>query len=43
MNLSTARGDEHFQTMRKRISPYRKNRAARELEERSHEVAALKA
>ncbi|UGY92897.1 hypothetical protein [Streptomyces gobiensis] len=41
--LSTARGDEHFDTLRRRIRPYRKTRAARELQARAREVAALKA
>ncbi|GAA2959606.1 MULTISPECIES: hypothetical protein [Streptomyces] len=40
--LSTARGDEHFETMRKRLGPHRKVRAVRELGERAREVAALK-
>jgi hypothetical protein len=42
MMLSTARGDEHFATMRKRIAPYRKARAVRELDERARRVAVLK-
>ncbi|MCF6523637.1 hypothetical protein [Streptomyces sp. JJ36] len=41
--LSTARGDEHFETMRSRIRPYRRTRAVRELAARAQEVAALKA
>lgn len=41
--LSTARGDEHFATMRKRIRPYAKTGAGRELTERAREIAALKA
>ncbi|MFI1398349.1 hypothetical protein [Streptomyces sp. NPDC020681] len=40
--LSTARGDEHFGTMRKRIAPYRKVRAVRDLDERARQVSALK-
>ncbi|WNI23851.1 hypothetical protein [Streptomyces sp. ITFR-16] len=43
VGLSTARGDEHFETMRKRIAPYRKVRAVRELDERARQVATLKA
>ncbi|MEV8334746.1 hypothetical protein OG501_23635 [Streptomyces niveus] len=41
-SLSTARGDEHFVTMRRRIAPYRKVRAVRELGARAQQVAALK-
>lgn len=41
-SLSTARGDEHFVTMRKRIAPYRKVRAVRDLSARAHQVATLK-
>ncbi|MER5767640.1 hypothetical protein [Streptomyces sp. NPDC001985] len=40
--LSTARGDEHFRTMRRRIAPYRRVRAARELDERARLVAESK-
>ncbi|WP_306610703.1 hypothetical protein [Streptomyces lunaelactis] len=40
--LSTARGDEHFGTMRNRIAPYRKVRAVRDLDARARQVAALK-
>jgi tetratricopeptide (TPR) repeat protein len=40
--LSTARGDEHFDTMRRRIAPYRTSRTARSLAERACQVAALK-
>lgn len=43
VTLSTARGDEHFGTMRRRIPPYRQSRAARELADRAQEVAELKA
>ncbi|MET8655599.1 hypothetical protein [Streptomyces griseus] len=42
VGLSSARGDEHFTTMRKRIAPYGKIRAARELQERSRQVAGMK-
>ncbi|MFI8163089.1 hypothetical protein ACIF6I_28155 [Streptomyces microflavus] len=42
VGLSSARGDEHFETMRKRIAPYGKLRAARELQERSRQVAGMK-
>lgn len=42
VGLSSARGDEHFATMRKRIAPYGKLRAARELQERSRQVAGMK-
>ncbi|KUJ70824.1 hypothetical protein ACZ90_00450 [Streptomyces albus subsp. albus] len=38
----TARGDEHLETLRKRIAPYQRNGAARELGERAREVGALK-
>lgn len=41
-SLSTSRGDEHFATMRKRIAPYKKVRAVRELGARAQQVAALK-
>lgn len=40
--LSTSRGDEHFDTMRRRIVPYAKVRAVRELKERARDVATLK-
>ncbi len=43
VQLSTARGDEHFTTMRRRIQPYGKNRAVRELGERARDVARAKA
>ncbi|MFB6945310.1 hypothetical protein ACFCZY_14730 [Streptomyces sp. NPDC056237] len=42
VGLSTARGDEHFETMRKRLAPYRKVRVVRELGERARQVATLK-
>ncbi|MFJ1847488.1 tol-pal system YbgF family protein [Streptomyces sp. NPDC088146] len=42
VGLSTARGDEHFETMRKRLAPHRKVRAVRELGERARQVATLK-
>jgi hypothetical protein len=41
--LSTARGDEHFETMQRRIRPHLRTRAVRELASRAREVAALKA
>jgi hypothetical protein len=40
--LSTARGDEHFETMRRRIASRRRLRAVRELDERARQVAAVK-
>ncbi|KOU43950.1 hypothetical protein [Streptomyces sp. WM6378] len=42
-DLSTARGDEHFATMRKRLAPYTKARAVRDLMTRAQDVAAHKA
>ncbi len=42
VQLSTARGDEHFATMRRRIRPYGTNAAVRELTERAGEVARAK-
>ncbi len=42
VGLSSARGDEHFATLRRRIAPYGKVRAARELQERSRQVAGVK-
>lgn len=42
-HLSSARGDEHFDTMRLRLKPYRNARAVRQLSPRIAEVAALKA
>ena len=41
--VSSARGDDHFQTMRTSIRPYRQTRAVRELDERARSVAGLKA
>jgi len=41
--VSSARGDDHFQTMRTSIRPYRQTRAVRELDERARAVAGLKA
>ncbi|CAM5623086.1 Transcriptional regulator OS=Streptomyces alboniger OX=132473 GN=CP975_15310 PE=4 SV=1 [Streptomyces alboniger] len=41
--VSSARGDDHFHTMRKSMRPYRKAYAVRELAERAREVATLKA
>ncbi|MEU3354908.1 hypothetical protein [Streptomyces sp. NPDC037389] len=43
VQLSTARGDEHFDTMRRRIRPHGKARAVRELTERAREIARAKA
>ncbi|MER8264801.1 hypothetical protein ABT007_11430 [Streptomyces griseus] len=43
VGISSARGDEHCTTMRKRIVPHGKIRAARELQERSGQVAGIKA
>ncbi|MGK5450871.1 hypothetical protein [Streptomyces radiopugnans] len=40
--LSTARGDEHFETMRRRIASRRRLRAVRELDERARQLAAVK-
>ncbi|MEU5049521.1 hypothetical protein [Streptomyces sp. NPDC021096] len=40
--LSTARGDEHFATMRRHIRPYTKTRAVRDLTNRAREVAGAK-
>lgn len=40
--LSTARGDDHFRTMRRRIAPYRQVRAVRELDSRARQVAEVK-
>ncbi|MFC0847931.1 hypothetical protein ACFH04_30095 [Streptomyces noboritoensis] len=42
-HLSSARGDEHFDTMRLRLKPYGNARAVRQLSPRIAEVAALKA
>ncbi|MEO3754136.1 hypothetical protein [Streptomyces sp. B6B3] len=41
--VSTARGDGHFEAMRRRTRPHRDTRAVRELLERAHGVAATKA
>jgi hypothetical protein len=41
--VATARGDAHVAAMRRRVRPYRKARAVRELLDRSREVTALKA
>lgn len=41
--LSSARADEHFTIMRRRIRPYLSNPRARELNERARELARLKA
>lgn len=40
--LSTARGDEHFETMRRRTASRRRLRAVRQLDERARQVAAVK-
>jgi hypothetical protein len=40
--LSTSRGDEHFATMRRRMRPYGKVRAVRELTDQARSVAVLK-
>ncbi|MGW5676010.1 hypothetical protein ACWEV4_13175 [Streptomyces sp. NPDC003860] len=42
-HLSSARGDEHFKTMRHRLKPFEKTRAVRQLAPRVSEIAALKA
>ncbi|MFI7103321.1 hypothetical protein ACIBK8_28700 [Streptomyces sp. NPDC050161] len=41
--VSSARGDDHFETMRKEMRQHQKVYAVRELRERAREVAALKA
>ncbi|MEV7088326.1 hypothetical protein AB0O07_20960 [Streptomyces sp. NPDC093085] len=41
-HVSSARGDEHFETMRRRLKPYAKTLAVRKLRPRIEEVAALK-
>ncbi|MGG7569764.1 hypothetical protein [Streptomyces sirii] len=41
--VSSARGDDHFDTMRREMWRHQKTYAVRELRERAHEVAALKA
>lgn len=41
-HLSTSRGDEHFATMRRRVRPYAKTRAVRELTARARELALRK-
>ncbi|MEU0986074.1 hypothetical protein [Streptomyces sp. NPDC005953] len=40
--LSTARGDEHFRSLRRRIAPYRRARAVRELDTRARQLAGAK-
>ncbi|MYS23408.1 MULTISPECIES: hypothetical protein [unclassified Streptomyces] len=40
--VSSSRGDEHFDTMRTRIRPHRKSPSVRTLEQRAREVAARK-
>ncbi|QPP07467.1 hypothetical protein G4Z16_14935 [Streptomyces bathyalis] len=42
VRLSASRGREHFVTMRRRIRPSGKVRAARELTARAREIAAMK-
>lgn len=42
-HVSSARGDDHFATMRKRLAPHAKSRAVRAMAGRVREVAALKA
>jgi tetratricopeptide (TPR) repeat protein len=42
-HISSARGDEHFDTMRRRLKPFRNAHAVRELFPRIAEVATLKA
>ncbi|MFE9911375.1 hypothetical protein [Streptomyces clavifer] len=42
VGLSTARGDDHFDTMRKRLVPYGRVRAVRAIAERAGQVAAMK-
>ncbi|MFE9411910.1 hypothetical protein ACFYN0_24445 [Streptomyces sp. NPDC006704] len=42
-HVSSARGDEHFDTMRLRLKPHKNARAVRQLAPRIHEVARLKA
>ncbi|MHA6762406.1 hypothetical protein [Streptacidiphilus sp. PAMC 29251] len=41
--VSSVRGDDHFQTMRSSLRPYRQNRAVRDLNERARTVAQQKA
>ncbi|RLV08551.1 hypothetical protein CTZ27_07090 [Streptomyces griseocarneus] len=41
--LSTARGDEHFETMNRQLHPYRTSPSVRRLTARAREVALLKA
>ncbi|WP_329119311.1 hypothetical protein [Streptomyces sp. NBC_01465] len=41
-HISSARGDEHFDTMRKRLRTHSTVRSVRELAGRAHEVATLK-
>lgn len=41
--ISTSRGDEHFETMQRRVRPYTKSRVVRDLRERAREVATQKA
>lgn len=43
VQLSTARGDEHFTAMRRRIRPYGRTRAVRDLTGRARAVAEAKA
>ncbi len=41
--VSTARGDGHFEAMRRRVRPYRDTRAVREALERAQGIAVTKA
>ncbi|MEV8395099.1 MULTISPECIES: hypothetical protein [unclassified Streptomyces] len=41
-HVSSARGDEHFETMRRRLKPYAKTQAVRRLRAKIDEVAVLK-
>ncbi|WP_394437610.1 hypothetical protein [Streptomyces sp. SGAir0957] len=41
--VSSARGDDHFKTMRKEMRPHQRSHVVRELADRAREVAALKA
>ncbi|MEW1718664.1 hypothetical protein [Streptomyces sp. NPDC093109] len=42
-HVSSARGDEHFETMRRRLKPYERTRVVRQLRPRVDEMAVLKA
>ncbi|MFD0225119.1 hypothetical protein ACWGPD_10895 [Streptomyces hirsutus] len=41
--MSSVRGDDHFATMRKELTPHAKTRAVRELTGRVREIVAAKA